>query len=132
MLTTYLGKFSSAHLRNSLDFKRRIMKFCEINDMSEVRIVSFDVTSHFTSMPLEPMLSFTKRKLDEDHRSIPIPKVCFLNLIRICANDNVFQFEIRQKFGVAMRSPLFPALANLIIVLFGYELLADIMGKPAL
>ena len=98
-------------------------------------MVSFDVTSLFTSMPLEPTLSFIERRIDENRISIPIPKVCFLNLIRICVSNNVFQFEAsyyRQKFGVTIGSPLSPVLASLFMEFFESELLADITGKPAL
>ena len=111
------------------------MEFCKNNNMREVKMVSFDVTSLLTSMPLEPTLNFIERKIDENHISIPIPKLCFLNLIRICVNNNVFQFEdsyYRQKFGVAMGSPLSPVLANIFMEFFESELLADITGKPVL
>ena len=62
LLTPYLGKFSTAHLRNSLDFKNRLEEFCITNDISDVKMVSFDVTALFTSMPLDVTLAFIEGK----------------------------------------------------------------------
>ena len=96
-------------------------------------MMSFDVTALFTSIPLEPTLDFLGRKIDEGQICIPIPKDAFLELIRLCVGNMVFQCKgayYRQKFEVAIRSPLSPVLANLFKEMFEMELLITITVRP--
>ena len=112
-----------------------MVEFAEANDISETEMMSFDVTALFTNVPLDLTLDFISRKIDENLITIPIPKEAFLNLIRLCTENNVFQFEgdyYRQRFGVAMGSPLSPVLANIFMEMFETELLTSLTGRPLL
>ena len=62
MLAPYVGKLSTAHLKNSLDFKDRMVEVSAIDDIRDVKMMSFDATALFTRMPLEPTLDFIGRK----------------------------------------------------------------------
>ena len=65
----------------------------------------------------------------------PVPAQEFLDLIRLCVNNNVFEFNgqyFRQKFGVAMGSPLSPVLAGLYMEYYETELLPTLTVQPAL
>ena len=98
-------------------------------------MMSFDVTALFIKVPLDLTLNYISRKNDENLIAIPIPKVAFLNTIELCTENNVFQFEgdyYRQRFGVAMGSPLSPVLANIFMEMFETELLTNVTGRPLL
>ena len=71
---------STAHLKNSLDSKARLIEFSTANDVRGVKMASFEVTGLFNSMPLEPTLDFIGRNIDEGQIRIPIPKAHFLEL----------------------------------------------------
>ena len=93
------------------------------------RMISFDVTALFTSIPLEDVLEFLREKHSEHRLNIPIPIDQFLALIRLCVSSTIFSFEdkvYQQSFGVAMGSPLSPILANLYMEHFETNLLPRI------
>ena len=96
-------------------------------------MASLDITSLFTNVPIEDVLNFLESKIDSNQISLPIPKTCFLELIKLCTNHNYFQFNekfYRQKFGISMGSPLSPVLANLFMEYFESQLLPSITPKP--
>ena len=136
ILTRYLGTFSGAHLRNSIHFKEKMVEFAQSNSLNNSKLVSLDVTALYTNVPLEPVLNFIDQKIDAGVINIPIPKSTFLSLIRLCVNNNYFEFNgkfYRQKFGVAMGSPLSPVLANLFMEHYESELVPAIPGaRPKL
>ena len=133
ILSPYLGTFSDAHLRNSLDFKNRFIEFAFNNSMQDVSLVSLDVKSLFTNVPLNLVVEFIDRKIESGHIQIPIPKPEFIALIELCVNNNYFQFEgkfYRQSFGISMGSPLSPVLAGLFMEYFESELLPTLSNLP--
>ena len=135
LLTPYLGKFSEAHLMNSYQFKQKIKDFAAAQSTNLVKMVSLDVISLFTKVPIDNVIDFLGRKIDQKQIELPIPKDCFLELIRLCTNNNYFQFQDRffkQKFGISMGSPLSPVLANLFMEYFESELLPTIGPQPKL
>ena len=135
LLSPYLGKISLAHLKNSVELKTKLMRFAAAHSTNNIRLGSLDVVSLFTRVPTDHVLDFVSRKIDEKIINVPIPKDCFLELLRLCVNHNYFQFEdkfYRQKFGIAMGSPLSPVLANLFMEYIESELLPNISDKPVL
>ena len=134
-LTPYLGKFSGSHLKNSMAFKERMQDFARDNSTNIGKLVSLDVTSLFTNVPTDEVISFLGRRFDALEISLPVPKKEFLELIRLCVNNNFFQFKdqfFRQKFGISMGSPLSPVLANLYMEYFEAELLPTLAQQPLL
>ena len=135
LLSPYLGKISSAHLKNSVELKTKLVRFAAAHSTNNIRLGSLDVVSLFTRVPTDHVLDFVSRKIDEKIINVPIPKDCFLDLLRLCVNHNYFQFEkkfYRQKFGIAMGSPLSPVLANLFMEYIESELLPNIVDGPVL
>ena len=119
-------------MKNSLAFEEKLVDFTEANDIRETKMMSFDVTVLFTNVPLDLMLNFISRKIDENLIAIPILKEAFLNLIRLGTENNLFQFEggyYCQRFGVAMGGPLSPGLAKIFIEMFETELLTNLTGR---
>ena len=54
---------TSSYVRNSIHFRDMILK--ESIDRSEM-MVSFDVKSLFTNVPIDAVLKITKKRLDDD------------------------------------------------------------------
>ena len=135
LFSPYLGKFSGSHLRNSSDLKEKINESTRYHSTNNVKLVSLDIVSLFTNVPTLDVINFIERKIDSGEIVIPIPKQPFIELIELCVNNNVFQFQnsfYRQKFGIAMGSPLSPVLANLYMEYFESELLPSITPQPAI
>ena len=111
-LSPLLGKISNAHLLHSYEFIERLR---ELGPTSG-RMMSLDVTSLFTNVPLDFVLNNLKEASDSGIFTPPIPIDLFCDLIRLCVDATIFTFDdkiYKQKFGVAMGSPLSPILANL-------------------
>lgn len=83
-------------------------------------LVSYDVTSLFTNVPLEETIQILAEKafaqdwFNETH-SLNISKADLIDLLRAATKNQLFQFDgalYEQTDGVAMGSPLGPLLAN--------------------
>ena len=67
-------------------------------------------------VPLDDILDFIGRKVNEDSFSPPIPFQQFRQLFEICTKNNYFEWSDdinKQIHGVVKGSPLSPVLANL-------------------
>ena len=80
-------------------------------------MASLDVDSLFTNIPLEETIDICVDNLYSDNENPPnIPKHNFRNLLNIATKETFFMFNnkyYKQVDGVAMASPLGPALANI-------------------
>ena len=129
ILSPFLGAFSSSHIIHSEDF---LQKFNEANiPVHNIKLLSLDVESLFTKVPIEDVLNFLSEKLliYSDHFPLPVGKI--IKLIELCVSNNIFSFNgnfYKQKFGCSMGSPLSPVIANLYMEYFETVLLKDI--KP--
>ena len=98
-------------------------------------MLSLDVHSLFTQVPLNDVLDFYERKANAGLFTAPIPFNHFRRLIEICANNCFFEWDgdiYRQTFGVDMGSPLSPVLANLYMDYFETEILPNVTEMPPL
>ena len=125
ILSPLVGLVSDAHLKHSSDF---LDSLSNVNGNFDC-MVSFDVVSLFTNIPLEKVLDFIKLKGEEEVYNFPLPvgKIC--ELIKLCVTDTYFTFNghiYKQTFGVAMGSSLSPVLANLYMEFFEVSLLPNI------
>ena len=98
-------------------------------------MISLDVTALFTNVPLDFVLNKLEEQSEMGNVNFPIPTKQFLDLIRLCVSSTVFSFNnegYRQKYGVAMGSPLSPLLANLCMEFVENEILnnCDPSMKP--
>ena len=106
-----IGTISNSHIKNNTDLIDRL------NDVSvpyEFKLVSFDVTSLFTKVPLFDLLNFLSQELD--NCNIPVNKTDLITVIKLSKLDNKFKFEndfYMQKFGFSMGRPASPTLSNL-------------------
>ena len=98
---------------NTFQFVEQIRK----EDLSSVHMVSFDVRSLFTNVPLKKTIKICLDRLyrgDPNHRP-SIPESTLKKLLELCVCNNTFVFNGRvyeQIDGVAMGSSLAPLLAN--------------------
>ena len=98
-------------------------------------MLSLDVESLFTNVPLDETLAFLERKLEPVDPRLPLPTRVFLDLIRLCVQSTSFSFNgqyYSQTYGVAMGSSLSPVLANLYMEFFESKYLPRILPKGIL
>ena len=96
---------------------------------SNLHIASLDVDSLFTNIPLDETIDICVDNLYNDNGNPPnIPKHDFRNLLNIATKESLFMFNnkyYKQVDGVAMGSPLGPALANIFMCSFESKWLPD-------
>ena len=93
-------------------------------------MVSFDVDSLFTKVPIEDVLGFLSEKLPETDLDLGMPVNCFLELVKLCVTSNAFSFNnsfYMQQSGMGMGSPLSPILSNLYMEFYETKLLPQIL-----
>ena len=110
----------------------------ELHINPEDQLVSFDVTSLFTQVPLHLAIQILEEKLNEDQSlpertSISVPQI--LSLANLCLCSTFFRFQrqfFEQTDGVAMRSPLSPIIANLVMEHIEEKAILSAPLKPSL
>ena len=89
---------------------------------SNLHMASLDVDSLFTNIPLDETIDICVDSLYNDNENRPnIPKYDFRNLLNIATKESFFMLNnkyYKQVDGVAMGSPLGPALANIFMCSF--------------
>ena len=124
---------TSHHVHNTKDF---------IDHIKEVRlrqgesIISYDVTSLFTSVPIQPVLNIIHQRLTTDQdlknrTSMTIKHI--INLLEFYLNSTSFVFQgqyYQQMEGAAMGSPLSPIVANIFMEQFEKEALETATPPP--
>ncbi|GJQ81844.1 hypothetical protein Trydic_g9871 [Trypoxylus dichotomus] len=129
MLAKYLAttfqpfvELTPSYVKNSRHFVDLIKDLrLEMNDM----LVSFDVTSLFTQVPIEETLDVIRKK----HK----PPDYIMDLTKHCLSNTYFTYEgqrYKQIEGAPMGSPLSPALANLFMEYFETRALETAKHKP--
>ena len=92
-------------------------------------MASLDVDSLFTNIPLDETIDICIDNLyKDDENSSKIPKDVFCNLVTVATRESFFMFSskfYKQIDGVAMGSPLGPALANIFMCSFENKWLKD-------
>jgi hypothetical protein len=79
-------------------------------------MVSFDVSSLFTNVPLEETIDICANALYQNNNDIKLSKNNFKTLMEMSTSAIEFSFNgqmFKQVDGVAMGSPLGPTLANI-------------------
>ena len=107
---------SQHHVRNNRDF---IQSIEGIQLSTDECMMSFDVESLFTSVPVEPSIQIIKKLLEED-KSLHLRTKMTVNqiscLLDFCLKTTYFSFQgkfFEQVKGAAMGSPISPIVANL-------------------
>ena len=141
-LSKYVSRILTPYARDTPSFIMNTEHFREL--LSEVTIesdeilVSFDVKSLFTSVPVDGAITAIKNTIEADvffERDNGISVETMLNMVRICLSTTDFQFKNRHyklTDGLAMGSPLSPAVANIFMSKFERTVLkqTDMKEKP--
>ena len=133
-LCPYLGTFWETHLSNTQQFKEKTLQFSSLNSLNSVKMLSLDIVSLFTNMPVSDVLDFIDGKITAGSIRVDLPRDIFMSLLRLYIKGNVFEFNgkcYRQGFGISMGSPLSPVPAGLYIEFFETELLRRSSISPA-
>ena len=119
IFTTIFDDFNSNEytVTDSFHFAEEICK-----QDRNLYMASLDVDSLFTNIPLEENIDNCIDILYKDNENTPkIPKDVFRNLLTVATKESLFMFNnkfYKQIDGVAMGSPLGPALANIFMCNF--------------
>ena len=129
LLNPLIGTISKSHIKNNVDL---VEKLNNINIGSDFKLVSFDVVSLFTKVPIDDLLEFLPNELNK--LDLPHPNDVIIDLIKLCIKDCKFEFNgnyYAKKFGMAMGNPLSPVLSNLYMEFFESRILNNILPEKA-
>lgn len=120
------------YVRNSYELRDFIVKQ---KVPSGFGMVSLDVVSLFTNIPLKVVLKILDDKWKYIQEHTRLSKVLFFDLIKMCINSSYFSF--RGKFyqmvsGMPMGSPLSPVIADLVMERLLDRVLPRLSFKPGL
>ena len=101
---------------NSMDFTKQVAN----QEIAEDEVmVSFDVVSLFTAIPIDKACVYIREKLDEDtklHSRTKLNADEIISLLDFTLSNNYFMFNdsvYKQIHGCGMGSPVSPVVANL-------------------
>ena len=83
-----------------------------------VILVSFDVKSLFTSIPLQLALESTKTAIQQSTTELTLPTEDIMDLLNLCLTSTYFQYNgkhYKQLHGTAMGSPVSVVVAEIVI-----------------
>ena len=110
-----MGK-SPDHIQSTSDFLNKVKR---VNLQLGECLTSYDVTSLFTSVPINPALSIIKDLLEKDDKLNDRTVLSVQNIIELlgfCLHNTYFSFQKKfyeQVEGVVMGSPVSPIVVNL-------------------
>ena len=128
-----LERFSSHCTSNSFTFAYTMQN---LDTNPNVFMCSFDASSLFTNVPLDETIKICSEALYDQSDSQPlIPKDVFVELMKSATSSVEFSFSFnnimyKQTDGVAMGSPLDPALANIFVGYYEEKLFSQTQ-KPS-
>lgn len=126
---------TSSYIRNSADFCEKLGD--TTIDGDEI-MVSFDVRSLYTSIPINEALQVTKSKLEEDPSwsgSTSLTRDQIVALLETCLRKSNFKFRdvhYTMSNGLAMGSPVSAVIANLFMENFEQRAMAALTTLPKL
>ena len=115
MIGPLVGK-TEHHITNSTDFVQKI-KDLEVPPFQ--KLVSFDVSALFTSVPKDEAVRAIRQRLEQDNSwqdrtNLNVDQLT--QLLELCLNSTYFMYSgdfYKQNKGTAMGSPILPIVANL-------------------
>ena len=118
---TPLTGLTSSFVKNSQHFVETIGEERLLDDEA---MVSFDVKSLFTSVPVDEALEVVQRRLEEDETLMERTELSpthVTHLLELCLRTTYFKFQgsyYEQRDGAVMGSPVSPVVANIYMEMF--------------
>ena len=124
--TYQLSKYLTTTLQPLTDKSRRKLKSTEnfidaiktVQIPNDYKLVSFDVKSLFTSIPLQLALQCTENAIQQSTVKLPLPTEDIMDLLNLCLTSTYFQYNGRhykQLHGTAMGSPVSVVVAEIVM-----------------
>ena len=88
------------------------------NNMFDHKLVSFDVKSLFTSIPLQLALDCTENAIKNSTVELPLPTDDIMDLLNLYLTSTYFQYNgkhYKQLHGTAMGSPVSVVVAEIVM-----------------
>ena len=126
ILNPLVGK-TPHHVKNSADFVEKIRNL-EVPPVH--KIISYDVSALFTSIPVDDAVRVVRRRLEADtslNSRTPLSVDQIMELLQFCLSTTYFVYKgvyYQQTHGTAMGSPVSPIVANLYMEDFEQRALA--------
>ena len=115
-ILTPIQNLNGFSVSNSMDFTKQVAN----QEIAEDEVmVSFDVVSLFTAIPVDKACDYIRKKLDEDttlHLRTKLNTDEIVSLLEFTLSNNYFMLNdsvYKQIHGCAMGSPVSPVVANL-------------------
>ena len=92
------------------------LKTVQIPD--DYKLVSFDVKSHFTSIPLQLVLHCTKTAIQQSKAKLPLLTEDIMDLLNLCLTSTYFQYNgkhYKQLHGTAMGAPVSVVVTEIVM-----------------
>ena len=117
-LTTILKPLTdeSRHKLQSTESFIDAIKTVQVPD--DHKLVSFDVKSLFTNIPLQLALDCTETAINNSTLQLPLPTNDLMDLLNLCLTSTYFQYNgkhYKQLHGTAMGSPASVVVAEIVI-----------------
>ena len=124
--TYQLSKYLTTILQPLTDKSRRKLQSTEnfidaiktVQIPDDYKLVSFDVKSLFTSIPLQLALQCTETAIQQSTAKLPLPTEDIMDLLNLCLTSTYFQYNGRhykQLHGTAMGSPVSVVVAEIVM-----------------
>ena len=124
--TYQLSKYSTNVLKPLTDESRHKLQSTEnfidaiktIQIPDDHKLVSFDVKSLFTSIPLQLALDCTENAIKNSTAELPLPTDDIMDLLNLCLTSTYFQYNgkhYKQLHGTAMGSPVSVVVAEIVM-----------------
>ena len=87
-------------------------------DIGSSKLVSFDVKSLFTSIPLQLALQCTETAILQSTDPLPLPTEDIMDLLNLCLTSTYFQYNgkhYKQLYGTAIGSPVSVVVAEIVM-----------------
>ena len=139
-VSSYLAKILSPVVGNTVNTVKNSLEFADFirgkTLDAEDELVSFDVVSLFTKIPVDLAIEVAKKRLREDvslEKRTSLPVDFLIDLLSFCLNKIFFVYDgtyYKHVFGPALGSPVSAVIANLVMEDVEQRALASSPVKP--
>ena len=117
-LTTILQPLTDKSRRKLQSTENFIDAIKTVQIPDDYKLVSFDVKSLFTSIPLQLALQCTETAIQQSTVKLPLPTEDIMDLLNLCLTSTYFQYNgkhYKQLHGTAMGSPVSVVVAEIVM-----------------